>query len=542
MPTGGAYQDQHHLGRDAAIGAGAVGAGGLAEHQHHKHHQQQQQQQQQQAMPAGGVYQDQHHLGRDAAIGAGAIGAGGLAEHQYHKHHQQQQATPAGAVAPGSLDDYGKTTVPQGPGATNGQYDSTTGHHKDHHVGRDTALGAGAVGVAEHEHHKHEHEHERDAATQKPRRKSLLQKILHPGKNKDDSTVAAAPVQDEPEHHEHHVGRDAAIGAGAVGAGVAAHEHHKKHEQERESARATGAPATSQHVEPQHKEKGSVLRQIFNPNNDKYDKTLYGEPGASTQGTTHTEPIPTTRLENQHRIPREAAIGVGAAGAGVAIKEHEKFEKHEDPAAEPVESEEVSHHQKKPRNLLRKIFHPKPGKHDTASSEQPDTVPQETVDRKPVPQRAEHHNHLGRDAALGTGAVGAGVAAHEHHKHQQERDVANVAPAAPVTSDAMPVQQEQPQQKPKEKGGILRQIFNPRSGKHDTTQPLEEEPMSQQQAPPLQQQYPASHLTGVATGPANVAPAPLVSERAAAMGSSNLPQVHANGGKFIEGDTNTIPR
>jgi len=56
----------HHYGRDAAVGAGAVG---LGEHEHRKHE--------------GHTGTHDHHYGRDAAVGAGAIGLG---EHEHHKH------------------------------------------------------------------------------------------------------------------------------------------------------------------------------------------------------------------------------------------------------------------------------------------------------------------------------------------------------------------------------------------------------------------------------------------------------------------------
>jgi hypothetical protein len=42
---------------------------------------------------------------------------------------------------------------------TTGTHTTGTHTHDNHHVGRDAAVGAGAVGVGEHEHHKHQAAH-----------------------------------------------------------------------------------------------------------------------------------------------------------------------------------------------------------------------------------------------------------------------------------------------------------------------------------------------------------------------------------------------
>lgn len=79
-------QDRHHLGRDAAIGAGAVGTAGGLEHEHNK-----------------------HHLGRDAAIGTGAAGAVGGLEHEKHKHDRNRT---------GDYDNYDDTNQGTGVGSS----------------------------------------------------------------------------------------------------------------------------------------------------------------------------------------------------------------------------------------------------------------------------------------------------------------------------------------------------------------------------------------------------------------------------------------
>ena len=155
----------HHLGRDAAVGAGGVG---LAEHEHHKH------QNEREGYQLGmgdnsGTGSSGHHLGRDAAVGAGGAG---LVDH--HEHERQR-------------------------GTGTGAYDNTTGS-SGHHLGRDTAVGAGGVGLAEHEHHKHQGER-------------------GTGTGNYDNTAGSSG---------HHLGRDAAVGAGGVGLAEHEHHRHEQ--------------------------------------------------------------------------------------------------------------------------------------------------------------------------------------------------------------------------------------------------------------------------------------------------------------------------
>lgn len=148
---------QHHYGRDAtALG----GAAALGEHEHRKH--------ERENVGSSGIGDqtsgitgsstgtgNQHHLGRDAAVGAGGVG---LAEHEHRKHE---------GFGGSRYDDPSSGLTGSNQGLTGGQYDntssglagSTQGRGHQHHVGRDAALGAGAVGgagLAEHEHRKHE--------------------------------------------------------------------------------------------------------------------------------------------------------------------------------------------------------------------------------------------------------------------------------------------------------------------------------------------------------------------------------------------------
>jgi hypothetical protein len=367
-------KETSHTDYSQAIGAGGLGAAGLAEHEHHKHQQQQ-----------TGVIPDAHnssydhatgkqhvrHPAKDAELGAGAAGA-----HEHHqKHHERQLHHQEKQHRVGIV-----------PGTSNVPYDQTTDQKHDHHLGRDAAIGTGLVGAGA---AVHEHDKKREETTDEgtPQKKSLLQKILHPGKNKDTEDT---PTEHDSSHQDkHHLGRDTTLGAGAVGAGgLAAHEH-QKHKEEKETtsaqqidpshqdrhhlgrdtalgAGAVGAGGLAAHehenrqdpaaqpTKPQQKGGHSILRQIFNPNNDKYDQTVYGQPvttsigqqGPSTmQQVSHIDPNNASGAQisqptDQHHYGRDTAVAAGGLGA-VGLAEHEHHKKEDNVAVgnQPVASE-----------------------------------------------------------------------------------------------------------------------------------------------------------------------------------------------------------
>lgn len=142
--------DSSHLGRDAAIGAGALGAGTAAHHHHDRERD-----------GSYGNPSDPSNLGRDTAIGGGALGAGTTAHHQ---NDRDRDGT------------YGNSSDPS-------------------HLGRDTAIGGGALGAGTAAHH-------------------------HNDRDRDGTYGNTS--------NPSHLGRDAAIGAGALGAGTAALHHDRQ--------------------------------------------------------------------------------------------------------------------------------------------------------------------------------------------------------------------------------------------------------------------------------------------------------------------------
>lgn len=219
--TTGTNHHDHHLGRDtAAVGAGA----GLAHHEHNKHHDN--------TLTGHNNTHNDHHLGRDAAA-VGATGAG-LAHHEHNKHHGNALTGQNDNISGESHTLAGRTHVPgqenvehklndphhhtgaafEGTRATLGATSEPAGaekhhhlgndhHNKEHHTGRDAALGAGAGAGLAHEANKHHDKHHNTTGTSNP--------LHHDNK-------------------EHHTGRDA-VAAGGV-AGLASHEK-AKHDNER---------------------------------------------------------------------------------------------------------------------------------------------------------------------------------------------------------------------------------------------------------------------------------------------------------------------
>jgi len=165
----------HHYGRDAALGAGVVGAAGVAEHEHNKDHaghvpliekprgtdlgDKLHGVERNRGVPGSSGYpgtegfgtgttatgarseatttQDGRPLETGAALGAGS----GVAAHEQKKHDSGYAAGTTG----NQTGQYNNTA---GPGLT--------GTQQGHHTGRDAAAIGGAGLVGEHEYRKHE--------------------------------------------------------------------------------------------------------------------------------------------------------------------------------------------------------------------------------------------------------------------------------------------------------------------------------------------------------------------------------------------------
>jgi hypothetical protein len=272
----------HHLGRDTAVAGGVGGAAYEAEKHHHN--------QQNLGGPghsaiaggpttshtAGGAQSSElpdhsrdHHYGRDAAV-AGGVGGAAYEAEKYHNAHQQH-ANPG---LTGSSTEKPLPTAPGNHGIGTGagpQNSLAGGSATQHHTGRDAALGAGGTaGLAAHEHNQHQQGGSVPLA-EKPLGKDLGDHLHGVERNRGvvgssgytgsegygNGTPGSFPggVSEATIDQNgrgigsgtgHHLGRDAAIGAGA--GGLAAHEHKKHDSGYQGGLVGSGNDTTGQHT------------------------------------------------------------------------------------------------------------------------------------------------------------------------------------------------------------------------------------------------------------------------------------------------------
>ena len=280
------HASEHHLGRDAGL-AGAGTAAAYEAERHHGHPTQSS------TIPSttGGMTSSSrdpltsghgnqtgtgHHLGRDAGL-AGAGGVGAYEAEKHLGHHDTAGERLAGSGHhPNTTSSMGTGTgsLTNDPTLSGTQSGTTGTGHRDHHLGRDAALGAGAGGAA-YEADKHHH-----------------------NKHDPTSTTGVTGSQDP----QHHYGRDAALGAGAAGAGYEVDKHHhdkeaKKLEHEREK-------------EAKHQDSGKKSGILGLFSRDKGDKEAHREERAEE------------RAQYDHHTGLDAGVGAGAAGTAYEAEKH----------------------------------------------------------------------------------------------------------------------------------------------------------------------------------------------------------------------------
>jgi hypothetical protein len=277
---------------------------------------------------------DQHSFGRDAAVGGG-VGLAGLGAYEAKKHHDQGESVPqaaaSGPAAPTTSTSTHTTTSTSTTGhptssSTQPFTTSVQPQSDSHNTGHNTAL-AGAAGVGAYETSKHLGQHD----TTHPASSSVNEQAL--SGYQDQRAVAHHPahqtgneVQPTQEPHQHHIGRDAAA-IGAVGAsGAAAHhelskkdaeklekeklkEHEKLEKARHKEEEKHEKHAAKSHEKEEKEHKPSLISRILHHGKDKHK-----EEDVATDSKHHKE---------------EAALGAGAAGAGVAA--HERNKLHKDP-------------------------------------------------------------------------------------------------------------------------------------------------------------------------------------------------------------------
>ncbi|KAF2663871.1 hypothetical protein BT63DRAFT_460990 [Microthyrium microscopicum] len=466
LPTAGGQE--HHYGRDAALGAGALGgAGALASHEHNKSD------------------NNKNVLPQDTVLAQNA----GLAAHQPHQERSVSNTAvksvamndepkhdakhEGGKHFEGGLLGIGKSHKDKSePTSAKHDHSSTSpaqvpeSDNEKHHLGRDAALGAGAVGAgtAAHKHHeKTADEHE--SAADKEKKPGLLEKIFHRGEGKEIEShqPPLATTNDSKDHYQpgaavtgsdkdHHYGRDAALGAGAVGAGAAAHKHHEKAADENES------PADKE-------KKPSLIEKIFHRGEGK-EVEQHQPPLSSTNDTKeHYQPGATT-ADSEHHYGRDAALGAGAAGlGGAAIHEHSKAtdnktDKRDVHFAGAQNTPTTTQQQKTPFTSTPS-GHPVNNLGSTTGTAPSQTLPDRSVQSQATQQHKDSHNSAltAALAGAGVGAVGAGALAHDQSAHGGRATTEDSAAAAHPTGATVTNPSEELPHVPDDNGKFLNQKY-----------------------------------------------------------------------------------
>ena len=149
--------DNHHYGRDAAVGG--IGMGAYEANKRHRDH-------------GTGHRNDDHHYGRDAALGGAGVGAYAAGKHHrdHNTGHDDRRYVPANAAAARAMEGIGGRHHMRG--ADHGTSDDSELAHQDrsnidqdrpnidhnpsHHHGREVVLGGGVAGagLAAHEYER----------------------------------------------------------------------------------------------------------------------------------------------------------------------------------------------------------------------------------------------------------------------------------------------------------------------------------------------------------------------------------------------------
>ena len=377
-PYGSSASTGHHTGRDAVLtgGAGAAayeaekhhnqheptsttGTSGLASstttgQPHHSHHQAHRDRQQ---------HASEHHHGRDAGL-AGAGTAAGYEAERHHGHPTQSSTVPSttSGMTSSSRD-------PMGSG-----YDNQTG--TGHHYGRDAGLaGVGAGGAYEAEKHLgHHHDTAGERLAGSGHQPGMTTQATGPtGLTGDTGMAGMQSSTTYPSQHDHHLGRDAALGAGAGGAAYETEKHH----------------------------------------HNKHDPT-------TTTGTTSSQ-------DPQHHLGRDAGLGAGVAGAGYEADKH-----HQDKEAKKLEHErerEQHHESGKKSGGIMGLFHRDKGDKDAKKEERAE----EKAERKA--EHGHHTGRDATLGAGAAGTAYEADKHHQHTRGPGDEEMAAGAGATGLESD-----------------------------------------------------------------------------------------------------------
>ena len=400
------------------------------------------------------------HLGRDAAIGAGAIGATGLGAHEYEKSRE-----PTSGPADSKFQSGMAGTSSAAPNKST-VYDMVTGDSPQtsqpsagdsHHYGRDAAIGGGAVGAAALGAHEYEKTTGRAPAevpsevtptSQQYGNQPITSQGAKDFSNKVDprtdvagdahagTGVGAVPTgtSGQPEE-QHHYGRDAAVvGGGAAATGVAAHEVDEHDAEKAEKQHAKLQKKQHKEIEKEEKAHEKELKQEQKAE-EKAEKKHEKE--VAKEEKRHEKEL--AKDHKRHEEEGAAAVGAGAVGAGAY-----EAEKHHEPssgtggltAADAADREAYNKQNRYTSTMADPGADPtvrKPsvtagagtteGTHGTDPYYTRHPVPDSAIAGQPTDSTVgtDGQHHYGRDAAIGgAGAAAIGGTAYEAEKHHDQ--------------------------------------------------------------------------------------------------------------------------
>jgi len=379
-----------------------------------------------------------HHHSRDAALGAGAIGAVGAAglganhnnvtakveDPNYDpllEQQRQERERALDAALPGGQrsqpDPYNNSNtsgvvsssttdrsfpLSSHPAGNTGSRDIPSETSREHHLGRDAALvggGLGAAGLSAHEAGSHRPSHEIegyddqrfDPSAASGDKATRIPNLMYGASNKSThegqrtGVLPGQGVNAADTASGHHYGRDAALAGGAGAAGLGAYEAQHR----------SGAPS------------GQGVNAAQTASGQSYTRDSLPGHGVNASETASGQ-----------SYGRDAALAGGAGVAGSQVQGYNHGGRTEtDPA-----SKTVGPHKSNLMNVIDPRVQPEPEKmkdRTTAGPHQSDMM-NRADPRVDSDLSKQNEHHYGRDAALGAGA--AGVGAYELNKHERPNE------------------------------------------------------------------------------------------------------------------------
>ncbi|KAJ8064712.1 hypothetical protein OCU04_007032 [Sclerotinia nivalis] len=368
------------------------------------------------------------HLGRDAALGSGAVGAAGLAEHEHRKHentglgsnqthgHSEGSHGPHNSAALNAADprvdsDLDGNRLPNKTSSgygTRDAYGTTETGSSGHHLGRDAAaLGAaGAVGEGIH-HHNNQHAQSGLGGTQGPHSTATANRL------DPNLSSSGVPTEDAHTHHGHGAHSQRRVEGGGAEEADGVHG-------------ATGTSAGAGVVPVGAYESGYGHNTTAGPH--------------SSNLANKADPRVDSDLSKQqnHHYGRDATLAAGVGGAAYEANKHHhnsantttgphssNLENKVDPRVDSDLSKQQSHHYGRDATVAGGLggaaYEANKHHHNSANTTTSTGPHSSNLENKVDPRVDSDHSkeghHYGRDAAVAGGLGGAAYEVNKHHHH-----------------------------------------------------------------------------------------------------------------------------